>query len=105
MKAAMNGVLNLSVLDGWWAEGAGPEHGWSIGGEVDGDSEAQDDRDAQALLDLLEREVVPLFYERDAAGVPRRWVAMMKASIRMAGLHFSARRMLGDYARHVYPTG
>jgi starch phosphorylase len=105
MKAAMNGVLNLSVLDGWWAEGAAPGHGWSIGGEVNGDNEAQDDRDAQALLDLLEKEVVPLFYERDAAGVPRRWVAMMKASMRMAGLRFSARRMLGDYARHVYPTG
>jgi starch phosphorylase len=105
MKAALNGVLNLSVLDGWWAEGAAPEHGWSLGGESENDSEAQDDRDARALLDLLEKQVVPLFYERDADGVPRRWVAMMKASMRMAGLRFSARRALGEYAQRVYRTG
>jgi starch phosphorylase len=102
MKAAMNGVLNVSVLDGWWAEAAGEAYGWSISGEVAGDTEAQDDRDAQALLDVLEKEVLPLFYERDADGVPRAWMRKVKASIRMAGLGFSARRMLGDYAERVY---
>jgi starch phosphorylase len=102
MKAALNGVLNVSVLDGWWAEAAGGEHGWSISGEVAADAEAQDDRDAQALLDILEKEVVPLFYDRDADGVPRGWMQKVKASIRMAGMGFTASRMLGDYVERVY---
>jgi starch phosphorylase len=103
MKAALNGGLNLSVLDGWWIEGHDGTHGWAIE-DVDGDPEAQDDHDASALLDLLENEVVPLFYDRDADGVPRRWMQRVKASIRMAGLQFTARRMVRDYASRVYQT-
>jgi starch phosphorylase len=102
MKAALNGALNVSVLDGWWAEGAGDDHGWSIDGDVLADAEAQDDRDARAVLDVIEKEVVPLFYDRDADGVPRGWIRMVRASIRSAGSRFTARRMLGDYVERVY---
>ena len=102
MKAALNGSLNLSVLDGWWAEAFDGTNGWSIDGAVDADEGAQDRRDATALLDLLEQTVVPLFYDRDADGIPQSWVKMIKASLRTVGLHFSARRMLGDYINTMY---
>jgi starch phosphorylase len=104
MKAAMNGVLNLSVLDGWWAEAYDGTHGWAIPGDEDPDHEAQDERDAVAVLDLLEKEVIPLFYDRDADGVPRAWMQRAKASIRAAGQGFSARRMLRDYVDGGYRT-
>jgi starch phosphorylase len=102
MKAALNGGLNLSVLDGWWAEAWDGTHGWALPGEAAADPEAQDDRDAQTLLDLIEKEVVPLFYERDADGVPRAWMARVKAGIRAAGLAFTGQRMLVDYVRKAY---
>ena len=102
MKAALNGSLNLSVLDGWWAEAYDGTNGWAIDGDVDGDEEAQDRRHAAALLRLLEGEVVPRFHDRDAAGIPRAWLAMVRSSIRTAGQHFSAERMLADYASRVY---
>jgi len=102
MKAALNGALNLSVLDGWWAEAFDGTHGWALPGEVEDDPRAQDDRDAQTLLDLLEKEVAPLFHERDADGVPRAWMARVKAGIRAAGLAFTGQRMLSDYVRKVY---
>ncbi len=103
MKAALNGALNLSVLDGWWAE-ADEDAGWSISGEVVEDTEAQDDRDAQAYLDLMEHEVIPLFYDRDADGVPRGWMKKVKASIRMAAQRFTSARMLRDYIEGTYRT-
>ncbi|MDH3687083.1 MAG: alpha-glucan family phosphorylase, partial [Myxococcales bacterium] len=102
MKAALNGGLNVSVLDGWWIEAHDGTHGWAISGDEDPDHDAQDERDAKALLDLLEHEIIPLFYERDADGIPRAWMQRVKASIRAAGLGFSARRMLGDYVSRVY---
>jgi starch phosphorylase len=102
MKAALNGVLHLSVLDGWWVEGFEGANGWAIEGAVADDPEAQDDRHAEAFLDLVEHEVVPLFYERDSDGIPRRWMQMVKASIRAAGLRFTAQRMLGEYVARVY---
>jgi starch phosphorylase len=102
MKAAMNGVLNLSVLDGWWAEGYDGSNGWAIPGDEDPDHEAQDARDTGTLLDLLEKDVIPLFYDRDADGVPRGWMQRAKAAIRTAGLQFSARRMLRDYVERAY---
>jgi starch phosphorylase len=102
MKAALNGSLNLSVLDGWWAEAYDGTNGWAIDGDVDRDEEAQDRRHAAALLRLLEGEVVPRFHDRDAAGIPRAWLAMVRSSIRTAGQHFSAERMLADYASRVY---
>lgn len=105
MKAAMNGGINLSVLDGWWSEAHDGTNGWAVSGEVDDDHEAQDARDSTAVLDLLEKEVIPLFHERDREGVPRAWMQRVKASIRTGALRFSARRMLGDYVERVYRAG
>jgi starch phosphorylase len=102
MKAALNGGIHLSILDGWWAEAFDGTNGWAIDGKVDGHHDAQDDRDAAALLDLIEHKIVPLFYERDADGVPRGWMKLVKASLRTAGLRFSASRMLRDYVLQVY---
>ncbi len=106
MKAALNGGLNLSVLDGWWDEGFDGTNGWAIDGAEDPDHEAQDARHAAKVLELMEREVAPLFYERDADGIPRGWLQRTRASLR-TGIHdFSARRMLDDYAKDVYwPAG
>jgi glycogen phosphorylase len=103
MKAAVNGALNLSVLDGWWAEGYSPECGWAIGsGEQYDDPEENDAVEAEALYTLLEREVVPAFYARDASGRPREWTTMMTASIRRLGGAFSTGRMVREYAERAY---
>lgn len=103
MKALVNGALNLSVLDGWWAEGYEERVGWAIGtGEEFQDFEYQDRVEAQALCSVLEQEVVPLFYERGADGLPRNWIAMMKASIRKLAPRFSTMRMVKDYTERFY---
>jgi starch phosphorylase len=102
MKAALNGGLNLSVLDGWWAEAYDGSNGWAIDGSVEADDAAKDERDARALFDLVEREVRPLFEARDDAGIPRDWLERVKASMRTVGPRFSASRMLADYERDVY---
>jgi len=102
-KAAVNGALNLSVLDGWWIEGYRPDLGWAIGRlEAIGNDEAQDAEDAASLYDLLEREIVPMFYDRGQSATPRRWVAAMKASIRELLPRFSANRMVREYAEAAY---
>ena len=101
MKVALNGGLNLSVLDGWWAEAYDGTNGWGID-SPDGDANAQDDRDAVALADLLEREVIPLFYHRDADGIPCGWVQRIKASMRTLIPQFTAERMLREYAATMY---
>ena len=103
MKSALNGGLQLSVLDGWWAEAYDGDNGWSIDGRVDPDTRAQDWRDAHAMSDLLEQQVVPMFHERDAEGIPQRWVQMMRRSLMTHGPRFSATRMLHDYAQRIYP--
>jgi starch phosphorylase len=105
MKAALNGGLNLSVLDGWWVEGFDGSNGWAIDGASDGDGDQLDVRHSTALLELTEREVAPLFYERDAEGLPRGWLRKVRASLRTGARDFSARRMLDDYAARVYRTG
>jgi starch phosphorylase len=110
MKAAMNGVLHLSIPDGWWAEGYDAGHGWAIEGRPPApdephDQSALDSADALALYELLETQVVPAFYERDSHGLPRRWIKMIKQSIHRVTPAFSARRMLKDYARHAYLKG
>jgi len=103
MKAAMNGVLNLSVLDGWWAEAYRPEIGWAIGrGEEYDDPNTQDEVESNALYDLLEREIVPLFYDRGADGRPRGWLARMKASMQHVCPFFNTNRMVHDYAVRFY---
>jgi starch phosphorylase len=102
MKSCLGGGLQVSVLDGWWAEAYDGTNGWAIDGEVDHDDQAQDRRDARALFDLLEREVVPMFHERDADGIPQRWVERIRHSLQTNGPRFSATRMLRDYADRVY---
>ncbi|HMK12769.1 MAG TPA: alpha-glucan family phosphorylase, partial [Acidimicrobiales bacterium] len=102
MKAALNGVLNLSVLDGWWAEAYDGSNGWAIDGDIVLDVDAQDQRHADALFDRLERDVVPLFHDRDPDGVPQGWLAMVRANLRTNGPRFAATRMLREYADRVY---
>ncbi|MEH2083941.1 MAG: alpha-glucan family phosphorylase [Nostoc sp.] len=104
MKAAMNGLPNLSVLDGWWDEADYARTGWAIGhGENYDDPNYQDEVEANALYELLEKEVVPLFYEhRDTDGLPRPWVAKMKDAIRLNCPFFNTARMVGDYAQRAY---
>ncbi len=103
MKAAANGVLNLSILDGWWDEAYRPEIGWAIGrGETYDDPAYQDQVEAEALYDLLEREVIPTFYERSANGLPMRWIARMKASLSTLCHFFNTHRMLWEYTGSFY---
>jgi starch phosphorylase len=105
MKVVLNGGLNLSVLDGWWAEGYDGTNGWAIDGGVDADDEALDARHAESLYHLLESEIIPLFYERDDQGVPVRWVERIRSSLRTLAPRFVATRMVEDYQRTVYPDG
>jgi starch phosphorylase len=101
-KVPVNGGLNLSIPDGWWAEGYRGDNGWSIGEGTWGSTEEQDARDGEALYKLLEEQVVPTYYERDEQGLPRGWVAMMKASIESVLPTFSAHRMVRDYVEQAY---
>ncbi|MBW4507454.1 MAG: alpha-glucan family phosphorylase [Scytonematopsis contorta HA4267-MV1] len=103
MKAAMNGLPNLSVLDGWWDEADFVRTGWAIGhGENYDDPNYQDEVEANALYDLLEKEVMPLFYDRDADALPRRWIAKMKDAIRLNCPFFNTTRMVREYAERAY---
>src|SRR3954471_17172651 len=102
MKAAINGVPHLSIGDGWWAEGFNETNGWVIDGGLAGDGEAVDAADADALYRLLEEQVVPAFYDRDANGVPHRWITTVKESIRTVAPRFSARRMVKEYVERMY---
>jgi starch phosphorylase len=103
MKAAMNGVLNCSIMDGWWDEAYNPEVGWAIGqGEQYTDTNLQDDIESKALYDLLERDIIPLFYQRGRDGLPREWIKRMKASMREIGQSMSSHRMLMDYSNQFY---
>jgi starch phosphorylase len=102
MKCAVNGGLNLSVLDGWWPESYDGSNGWALSGEVDADHVAQDHRDAGELARLLSDEVVPTFHERDADGLPLAWLDRVRASLRTVGPAFCAGRMLADYEQRLY---
>lgn len=103
MKAAINGGLNLSILDGWWAEGYNGLNGFKIGnGEEIENTELQDKYDAEMLYNSLEREVIPLFYTLNEIGLPADWLIRMKNSIQTAGSFFSAQRMLMNYADQFY---
>ena len=102
-KAAMNGILNLSILDGWWPEGYDGMNGWAIGdARTYTDEEQADSADADALYDLLEREVVPLYYERNSAGVPQGWLERVKDAIITITPDFNASRMVKDYVTDYY---
>jgi starch phosphorylase len=103
MKAAANGVVNLSVLDGWWDEGWTGDNGWAIGGrETNPDEGAQDWSDALDLYRLIEDEVVPRYYERTAQGLPAAWVRLMRRSIASTIWQFSTTRMLHEYTERMY---
>jgi starch phosphorylase len=103
MKAALNGGLNFSVLDGWWAEAFNSANGWAIGDErVYTTEEAQDQADAQSLYDTLQNEIVPLFYARGSVGTPSGWLAMVRESIRTCGPVYSAQRMVHEYHHKFY---
>ena len=103
MKAAKNGVPNLSVLDGWWDEGFDGDNGWAIGGrEIDPDEAAQDWRDSQDLYRLLEEEIIPRYYERDVNGLPKRWLTVMRRAMGTALWRFSTTRMLHEYVERLY---
>ena len=102
MKSALNGGLNLSVLDGWWMEAYDGSNGWAIDGSVDPDEAAKDERDANALYDLLDHEVKPLFYERDDKGLPTAWLERVRTSLRTLGPRYCATRMLDDYVNQIY---
>jgi starch phosphorylase len=106
MKAGANGALNVSILDGWWDEAYRPEVGWAIPSGATLDRPAIDDRaEAEGLYRLLEREVVPAFFDRDKDGIPTHWVEMMRASIRHTSTAFAARRMVIDYFNLAYAPG
>jgi starch phosphorylase len=103
MKALANGVLNLSVLDGWWDEGYGPDYGWAIGnGEVDPDQQYQDLTESQALYNLLEHQVAPTFYSRTPDGLPVDWCEMMRNGLRDLMPRFSSHRMVKEYYDRFY---
>jgi len=103
MKAAMNGTLNVSILDGWWDEAYSTHIGWAIGrGEEYSDHALQDGVESEALYDLLEREIIPLFYTRGMDGLPREWIRRMKESMREVGKRFSSHRMLLEYTGSFY---
>jgi starch phosphorylase len=104
IKSAMNGGLQLSVLDGWWPEAYDGANGWAISGEVDNDHGAQDWRHAAELYRLLQEEVVPEFYDRGAEGYSPGWCARVRASLRTIGPGFGAGRMVRDYAEKIYPA-
>ncbi|MFZ0063267.1 MAG: alpha-glucan family phosphorylase [Pyrinomonadaceae bacterium] len=102
-KVAMNGGLNLSVLDGWWLEGYDGTNGFAVGGtSVDGAPELVDLADAESLYRVLEEEVIPTYYERDQSELPRKWIAMMKRSIVTLVPEFNSDRMVAEYARRIY---
>jgi len=96
MKAALNGVPQLSILDGWWIEGYNGRNGWAFEGS------GSDEKDADAIYSLLEEKIIPLYYRQDEDGVPNDWVAVMKEAIKQAGPGFSALRMVKEYAVKYY---
>ncbi len=101
MKVTLNGGLNLSVLDGWWEEAYDGQNGWAID-TPETDPQTQDDHDSMALLNLLESEVIPLYYRRDAAGIPVEWLRRVKTAMRTLIPRFTAERMLREYVETMY---
>ena len=102
-KASVNGVINFSVLDGWWAEGYTQNNGWTIGSNQEYESyEAQDQADSQSLYRTLEEKIIPTFYDRDKNGMPTKWIEIMKNSIITTGGKYSTSRMLVDYTKDYY---
>ena len=105
MKSTFNGGLQLSVLDGWWAEAFDGANGWAIAPREDLDPEAQDEHDATAFYDLLERDVIPLFYDRGEDDVPHGWCELIKRALATCAPRFTTARMLGEYVERIYGSG
>jgi len=102
-KVVLNGGLNLSILDGWWAEAFDGQNGFAIGnGVTHASQDVQDQRDAESLMSVLRNEVVPLYYQRDADGLPHGWIHRMKRAVRTLGWRFNADRMVMDYVTQAY---
>jgi len=101
-KVAVNGGLNFSVLDGWWLEGYDGDNGFAIGDLSDASDAQMDQQDAESMYRVLSEELIPRFYDRDAAGLPRRWITMMKKSIGMLAPQFSSDRMVAEYCERIY---
>ena len=102
-KVVLNGGLNLSILDGWWNEAFNGRNGFPIGhGGMHNDPNVQDRRDSDFLYDVLEKQVIPLYYERDESGIPHRWIERIKGSMQSLGWRFNADRMVRDYAVRFY---
>ena len=102
MKASMNGVINLSVRDGWWDEAYNGKNGWAIGDLQAGTPEEEDKKDAESLYSILENEAVPLYYDRDRKGVPRGWMQILKEAVKTIAPSFNACRMMVQYDREMY---
>jgi starch phosphorylase len=102
MKVALNGGLNLSILDGWWPEGYDGTNGFAVSGSRNENNEIRDAHDREAIFAALEQEVIPLYYEQDIDGVPRGWVRRMKQAMCTLGWRFSSDRMVKDYTTHCY---
>jgi len=105
MKSMLNGGLQLSVLDGWWAEGFDGRNGWAISGDEDPNEHAKDARDAAAFYDIVQNEVIPLFHARDAQGIPTAFCERIKDSLVSLGPVFGATRMVDQYVQKIYPRG
>ena len=102
-KVCINGIINFSVLDGWWCEGYNGSNGWAIGDDTFYDNEySQDNADSESIYETLEKQIVPLFYDRNDKDVPTKWVNVMKESIKSLTWQFSTHRMLQEYARKMY---
>ncbi|HET6511366.1 MAG TPA: alpha-glucan family phosphorylase [Candidatus Kapabacteria bacterium] len=102
MKAGINGVPNFSILDGWWIEGWNGKNGWGIEGAEEGTPEIQDIHDVAAMYDLLEKEIIPLYYDKGSDGIPHGWLQVMKESIRTIIPQFSSERMVREYVENIY---
>ena len=100
MKAGINGVPSVSILDGWWAEAAGRANGWAFGG--DAEAPDADARDAAELYRLIEETIVPLYYDRDSGDIPRGWLEVVRQAIRTVTPAFSGRRMMKEYVELMY---
>ena len=102
-KAAVNGVINFSILDGWWAEGYNTKNGWKIGDSIEySDYESQDRADSQSIYDTLENKIIPMYYEKGKNGISEKWMQTMKESIMSNGGRYSTARMLTDYVDNLY---
>jgi glucan phosphorylase len=102
-KAVMNGVVNFSVLDGWWAEGYRPDAGWALPEEKTYSAQdLQNELDALSIYNILENEIIPVFYKRDKTGLPKEWLSYVKNTISGIAPHFTMKRMLDDYIEQFY---